>query len=360
MTAPALPARYRSVLRSRRGFSILELIIAISLTMVIAVVVFQIYKIAIDSYIDIRGSIQNLQAYRNAVDKIEIEMSGIVAKACYLPNNREIDDPLGSGFKALDEGIFRTRFLRHQLGFYTSTSPARIDRVIYYHNRSEDEEKLNNNVDDDNDDSPTIPLGHFVDDNGHFMVWRRNDKDLSYADYSALMDGSADTLEDGTPNPKAATEPFFNPFLNETGPTSFGIQEGTPQVAGTKDYGEILARSVNRVTFSYVWTQKGPGGVGIDPKFQYAPVWPHKAYDAMTGLPADVAAARVTTDLTGYKYGLANVLSKDHQKGLSFLALPIAVQVNFEFIRNGESEFLNKTIYIYRSNWNDYLSRATP
>ena len=50
----------------------------------------------------------------------------------------------------------------------------------------------------------------------------------------------------------------------------------------------------------------------------------------------------------------------DHRKGLTYLALPIAVQVNFEFIRNGDSEFINKTIYIYRSEWNEYLSRSQP
>lgn len=360
-SAPAAPNALHPVraLRSRRGFSILELIIAISLTMIIAVVVFQIYKIAIDSYIDIRGSIQNLQAYRNAVDKIEIEMSGIVAKGCYLPHNRNAD-----GFKAVNSGLFQIRFLRHQLGFYTSTAPAKIDRVIYYHNRAEDEEKLSNNVDDDGDDPPPPmpPLGHFVDDNGYFMVWRRNDSDLGYDDYSAPITGTADKLDFVTANPLVALQPFFNPRLDQTGlnPSTFGSNEGTPAVAAAPDTGEILAKNVKRVTFAYVWTQKGVGGVGVDPKFQYANCWPVEDYDPVTGVQTDNLPDQ---DKTGYQYGV-NIPGVpnfgDHRKGLSYLSLPIAVQISFEFIRNGDSEFLSKTIYIYRSSWNDYLGRSVP
>ncbi|MGH7144352.1 MAG: PulJ/GspJ family protein [Planctomycetota bacterium] len=354
----------------RRGFSILELIIAVALTMVIALVIFQIYKVAIDSYVDIRGSIHNLEAYRNAVDKIEIELSGIVAKACYLPNNRDVGDPKGSGFKSIDDGIFQIRFLHHQLGFYTSTNPARIDKVIYYHNRAEDDDKLNNNIDDDGDDWPSDPLGEFTDDNGYLMCWRRDDHQLSYDEYSAAITDPTATHTDGTPDPVVTAQPFFNPYLNETAvtPETFGPQEGTPQTAGTPDYGEILAKSVKMVTFSYVWTKKGPGGKGIDPQFQYAPCWPDKAYDAMTGLQNDWnVPGRVVSDLTGYQYGAQYTVdlsgankAVDHRKGMSYMTLPIAVQINFEFLRNGNPEFMNKTIYIYRSDWNSYLTKATP
>ena len=40
--------------------------------------------------------------------------------------------------------------------------------------------------------------------------------------------------------------------------------------------------------------------------------------------------------------------------------LPSAITTTFEFMRNGDPEYLNKTIYIYRSEWNSYLSRSAP
>jgi len=86
------------------GFTLIELIVSLALTMVIATVIFQMYNVAITSYLEIRGNIQNLQAYRNASDRLEIEMAGIVVKAGYTPDGK---DP--EGFKPLDDKLFRLR-----------------------------------------------------------------------------------------------------------------------------------------------------------------------------------------------------------------------------------------------------------
>lgn len=315
-----------NVTSGRKGFTLIEVMISTFLTVIISLLVFQMYRASIQTFRAAERELRWLAAFRAATDSIERELGSIVWKAGFKPAAPE--HSTGSTppkFKPIDEGLFAIKFREDFIGFYTSLDSRHIDRIGYYHNEAEPRLLWNNGEDDDNDDPPdTGPGGDgglnlLWDDRGSFMRKRTPDSDLSFANYDHTL------------------------------PSDWVIPFGVADSSALFDDGDILADSIHDVLFSYVYITKvetppGSGNLEVEPILRYAKSWP----------PQD-SAGNLDTDHP------ANMLTRapTHPDGpipLPLLTLPLAVQVDFIFKHKGLEKRMTKMIFLYGSLWNKYLN----
>jgi prepilin-type N-terminal cleavage/methylation domain-containing protein len=306
--------RMSGVLRGgRAGFTMIELMVALSLALVIGYAVFYMYTQSIDSYAAAEKELKFLSGFRTSTDFIEREVNSMCWKGGYLPTSG------GGGLKKVNDGMFTTLMFNHCFAFYTSLDGVHIDRVAYYFNPPEDQLEWENGEDDDNDDpqsegiltdasDPRYGLFLFVDDKGSFVRRRWLDSDLKYTDYSSNNYYQTAGVSQGLPT-----------FCLPTGMSG-----------AIADMGEIMADEFSDITFWYVYTNTDSY------KLYYADRWP---YDD----DADVRG-----DKTGLKWGTPTV-------GLSYLTVPLGIQVDFHYQLDGADRVLSKLMIIYSSKWQELL-----
>ena len=316
-----------NVTSGRKGFTLIEVMISTFLTVIISLLVFQMYRASIQTFRAAERELRWLAAFRAATDNIERELGSIVWKAGYKPAAPEHSQ--GStppDFKPIDKGLFAIKFREDFIGFYTSLDSRHIDRIGYYHNEAEPRLLWNNGIDDDNDDPASdangvvLPpdLGLLVDDRGSFMRKRTPDVDLTFAEY------------------------------DHTTASDWPIPFGLTGSGDLYDDGDILADSIHDVIFSYVYITKvetptGSGNFEVEPVLRYAKSWPPQdaAGNLDTSHPANMLVRGATVTL---------------EKELPLLTLPLAVQVDFIFKHKGLEKRMTKMIFLYGSLWNKYLN----
>jgi type II secretory pathway pseudopilin PulG len=290
------------------GFTMIELMIAISLAVALGFAVFYMYTSSMDSYATAEEELRFLQGFRTSTDFVEREVNSMVWKGGYLPSSG------GGGLKRVDDGIFRTHFSDHCMVFYVSLDGVHIDRAAYYFNPPEPQLTWNNDEDDDMDDpdpfidasDPRKGLLLLYDDMGSFMrrQWRDHVSEkvqLHYSDYVA-------------------------DYMNEL-PSFVGGQL-------SYDLGDIMADGFSDVSFFYVFTRPG------DSKLFYADHWPF----------ADPGSTDTTKDGTGLKWGGV---------ALSYLTVPLGIQIDFHYELDGSDRVLSKLMLIYSSKWQELQSLAS-
>ncbi len=317
-----------NVTSGRKGFTLIEVMIATFLTVIISLLVFQMYQASIRTFRAAERELRWLAAFRAATDNIERELGSIVWKAGYLPGPPHDSNPRPPApeFKPIDEGLFAIKFREDFIGFYTSLDSRHIDRIGYYHNEAEPRLLWNNGEDDDNDDPPDSDdggLNLLWDDRGSFMRKRTPDADLIFSNYNH------------GPMPTGGTGSWPTPF-------------GLPGSSKLFDDGDILADSIHDVIFSYVYITKvetpaGSGNLEVEPILRYAKNWPPQ--DDTGNLDTEHPANKLVR-------GATVALEKE----LPRLTLPLAVQVDFIFKHKGLEKRMTKMIFLYGSLWNKYLN----
>ncbi len=310
--------------RREAGFTLIELLVAMFLTVMVTFMVYTLYDVATGAFAATEAELRYLQAFRSITDKMEVELNSVCFKVGYTPGPGEnVDGWTPPTFKGIGEGMLQIRFENQYVGFYTSTDGRTIDRVEYYYNPPEAKIDQGNGMDDDHDDPNVGPNGYtpndatlpclLIDDKGCFMLHKTLDCDP--------VDWTYDEA-DSEGNPIYLT---FDAYAEDLQPPYFDMGD-------VKDYGDILADGIEDVRFWCLYTRKDRK------EFQVTKTWPADSDDIATN-----------GDDTPYTYG---------GKGLSYMCLPLAIQVDFTFETRGMERKLTKTVYLYSSLWNEFLSRA--
>ena len=319
-------------MRSRRetGFTLIELLVAMFLTVIVSMMVYTLYDVATGAFAATEAELRYLQAFRSITDKMEVELSSICFKVGYIPGPGEsVSGWAPPVFKPINGGILPIRFEKQYIGFYCSVDGRTIDRVEYYYNPAEAKIYQDDGKDSDGDD-PNVTWqtgGGFdpiddnlpcllIDDKGSFMLKRKLDCDPDDWTYDEF---------DADKNEHIYLQ--FGDYSQPFQPPDFSVRP-PPE----PDTGDILAEGIKDIRFWYLYSLREKK------KFQVADHWPFD-YDL---LPTN-------GDRTTYTYG---------DKGLSYLCLPLAVQVDFTFETRGMERRLSKTIYFYSSLWNEFMSKA--
>ena len=293
------------------GFTLIELMTALMLSVVVGLAVYYMYSASIATYTTAEKELQFLAGFRTSTDFMEREVNSMCWKAGYLPVTG------GTTFKPVNDGMLAVHFYHHCAAFYTSLDGIHIDWVAYYFNPPEPKVSWEDGVDNDNDDPESVlPPGDprqglylLVDDKGSMMRQRRLDEDLLYEDYSA---------------PYADLIPNF---------TSQGIDTGSTRTDAT-DLGDILAEGFTEIAFWYVYSKPG------DETLYYSPEWPAEVNDTGDG---------DASDDTGFTWG---------GRGLSYLTVPLGIQIDFHYELDGVDRVLSKLMLIYSSKWHELSTLA--
>ncbi len=297
-------------LKRRAGFTMIELMVALSLSLVVGYAVFYMYTQSIDTYSAAEVELKFLSGFRTSTDFIEREVNSMCWKGGYLPTS-------GAGLlKRINDGMFTVLFDAHVASFYTSLDGVHIDRVAYYFNPPEDQLVWEDDEDNDNDDPELqgkLPMGDLrqglyllVDDKGCFVRRKWQDKDLTYADYSNAV------------------------YMQDlgTGLPTFALPIG--MTGCNADLGEIMAEGFTDISFWYVFTKAN------DKKLYYAEEWP---YDDDLDPKADQTGV-ITKGIIG----------------ASYLTVPLGIQIDFHYNIEGADRVLSKLMIIYSSRWQEILT----
>jgi prepilin-type N-terminal cleavage/methylation domain-containing protein len=384
----------RSVFLGRKGFTLIELMVAMSVTIIITVAIYYMYMSLMDSYRRTDKELKALAAFRTATDRLELELSCIQGGAKYLPPEYTNDTsaPGAVKFKPINDGWLAIRWphghgetpaaanhlANHEtvlnsaglksygdgkcryLGFYTNVKPGCIDRVEYYFNPAEPLLRHADGLDNDGDDlgsdgkdpDPDNGPGLFVDDRGSLVQRRIGDLDI--------LDPTANYPNDLVLTYGRHILDLKNRWKDSVNPENgavalpAGYEYRAPRLTGKsgseKDRGQILADGFSDVTFRFVYTKLKDTAnpqLGMEKRFYYCDSWPYDSDDD------------TSSDSTDQLWPRDNADGKT-PRGLSYLCLPLAVHVNFEFEAQGNYRYFNKSIYLIQSRWNDFLTRKNP
>lgn len=322
---------------SRRGYTLIELLIALGITMLIAATVFYLYTNVLRGMRRAEVELQSLAAYRTAVDTLERNLKYTVVKSGYVPADPPRFKPLSDGLFRLQwpgrwnhlagyaEGKYQDGKCRY-LGFYTSADGVHVDRVEYYFNPPEPSALCANGVDDDHDDDPSDtanPIHLMRDDRGRLMVRRVRDSQITYAQYHNQAPAGADGIE----------APGFPVFC---APHLTGAQDSDC------DRGETIAEGFSDIYFEFIYTSPRADGTL---EFRAASRW-----------PATTDASDTSRDESGQVWPDSRADGRQ-PRALSFLALPLAVRVTFEFSTGAQARRYSHTLLLPQSQWHEFLSR---
>lgn len=295
------------------GFTLIELMAALLLSVVVGMAVYYMYSSSIATYTTAEKELQFLAGFRTSTDFMEREVNSMCWKAGYLPLTG------GSTFKPVDGGMLATHFYPNCAAFYTSLDGVHIDWVAYYFNPAEGGVVWEDGEDNDNDDpeaggllppgDPRQGLYLLFDDKGSMMRQKRLDIDMTYDDYSLAY---GDLI------------PNF---------TADGVDTGSTRL-DSRDLGDIMAEGFTVISFWYVYSKPG------DTVLYYSSQWPAEENDTGDG---------DSTDDTGLTWG---------GKGLSYLTVPLGIQLDFHYQLEGADRVLSKLMLIYSSKWNELSARS--
>lgn len=298
--------------RSSRGFTLIELMTALTLAVVVGMAVYYMYSASISAYTAAEKELQFLAGFRTATDLMEREVNSMCWKAGYLP----ITSSNPGQFKAVNDGMLRTHFFPHCAAFYTSLDGVHIDWVAYYFNPPEPAVAWEDGEDTDDDDPDVggvLPPGDprsgmylLIDDKGSMMRQKRLDRDIPYDEYA---------------NDFSAILPDFSADDVYTGSTRLD----------SRDLGDIMSEGFDEIKFYYVYSKPG------DRILYYTEQWPHDSDTDTSG------------DDTGITY---------FGKGLSYLTVPLGIQIDFHYELEGADRVLSKLMLIYASKWHEMSATA--
>jgi hypothetical protein len=300
-------------------------------------------------YVNLSRSLQKAQqegrvlaALRSTIATLQNQLRGMVVKTAYIPGNPPQFKPLNAGLFRIQwpgtenhlqgcaNGLYQDGKCRH-LGFYTTTNGSHIDRVEYYFNPAEPAGQRANGRDDDFDDDPNDTLNpiHLMrDDTGALMIRTVKDIHINPQQYHNNAPDGADTVD--APGFPAYRAPHL------TG--AFGSDF---------DRGEIAANGFDDVYFEFLYTRRPPPG---DPSGPLTYVWTNR-------WPCTDAPANTTHDDSGEFWPRDNSDGKQ-PRGLSFIALPLAVRVQFEILTGAERRRYSHTILLPQSQWSEFIRRS--
>ena len=323
----------------RRAYTLIELIVSMAITLIIALTVFYFYLNVNEGFQRAERELQRLAAVRNATNAFERHLQCIVCKSGYVPGVPPRFKGIHDGFCRLQwpgaqnhlagyaGGLYQDGKCRY-LGFYSSPDGVHVDRIEYYFNPPEPKLKCSNGIDDDYDDDPsgqTNPSHLFRDDRGRLMLRMVKDTNISYAQYGNWAPDGADGVS--TP-----TFPAFQaPHL-------------TGAAGSDYDHGETVCEGFTDIYFEFLYTRPRAGSGG-DNEFVYAPRWPDTA--DLSGTSKDDTGQIWPRDASDGKT----------PRGLSFLTLPLAVRITFVYEAGGTTQKLTHTIALPQSQWRQLAER---
>ncbi len=220
--------------RRRLGFTLVELLVAMAITVILGMVVVMAYNSSMQSYYLTERKLQALAAFRNTADRLEREVNSMVFKSGvwerpvveydsgpgrfyniwwetmvkYIngdptsPNpgiSRRASSPVNMDWQVASDGrsLYQINFRPRYLGYYSTPDGFTIDRTELYFNPPEDKQVWANGEDDDADDpGGATGLRILYDDRGCLMFRKKLDEDMVWAEW---YDKDANTFSDGSP-----------------------------------------------------------------------------------------------------------------------------------------------------------------
>lgn len=332
---------------SRRGLTLVEVLVAVSLALILIFTSYHMFQALTRSVGRAEEDRLMMGGIRAVTESLQRDLECAVVKAGYRPDG---------GFKALDGGLFRLQwphapgaaphlrsdhpdYARYQdgrcryLGFYTSGDRERIERVEYYFNPGEASALRFNRLDDDGDQPGGT--GALVDDSGSLMLRRVSDADLAYDACAEAFPAAPPALQPGPP--------WLTGHPGNAGGSTGG------------DDGTILVNDLEDVTFRFLYTRRerpGDATTPVAPRFEYADRWPFDAEEDLE-TPGEASWAE---DSTGERWPRTEAGGR-RPKGLSYLCLPLAVEVRIEYSREGIPRVYAHTMVLPGSQWHEFLTR---
>jgi type II secretory pathway pseudopilin PulG len=327
-----------------RGYTITELLVSMGITLVLLMMVLFFYLNLSRGVQKAQQELAVLAAMRSTLATLQNHLRSLVYKSGYIPGKAG-ENPL---FKPLNDGMFRIQWpgtVNHlqryatggyqdgkcrYIGFYSTTDGTTVDRVEYYFNPAEPSGKTNNNSDDDFDDDPDDkknPAHLLRDDTGQLMVRIVKDSSIAVAQFHNTPPDGADQIDaSGFPAYRA-------PRLTGTAGSEF-------------DRGEIAAEGFSDVYFDFLYTRRPAD----DPAGPLTYVWTNR-------WPCTDDPASTFSDDSGALWPRDNS-SGGQPRGVSFIALPLAVRVNFVVLLGAERRRYSQTILLPQSQWHEFTRRS--
>jgi prepilin-type N-terminal cleavage/methylation domain-containing protein len=326
----------------RRAYTIVELIVAMAITLVLAMIVFYFYVNISAGLQKAQREIAMLSSIRTACATIESRLRTMTSKSGYIPPPPQ--SPAAAIFKPLDQGLFRIQWPGAEnhlagyadglyqdgkcryLGFYATVDGSHVDRFELWFNPPEPRALQANGIDDDGDDDPDDglnPLHLMRDDRGRLMLRRVKDSEMAYAQYHNAAPDGADGSDAGT------FTAYRAPHLTGAGGSEV-------------DRGDVLIDGLKDVYFEFLYSKPANDSHEIP---AIAPCWP------FSDKPGDTRS-----DLTEQQWPLTSA-NGQQTRGLSFIALPLAVRVRFEVEIGAETRRYEQTLLLPQSQWHEYIRR---
>jgi prepilin-type N-terminal cleavage/methylation domain-containing protein len=265
------------------GFTLVELLVAMFITVVLGTIVVMAYNTSMQSYYRTEKQLQALAAFRNTTDRLEREVNSIVCKSAVYPHPIIVrqsysgywnvvmwdtrvkylhgdawvsSDPypwnIGRGGAAVHNGsarptlaagdwwrvdpggrsIYQINFRPRYMGYYSSLDGFTIDRTEWYYNPPEERLVWANGLDDDGDDPDgEVGMRILYDDQGCLMFRKKFDKDMVWREWDTAA---------GSPNDYR--DAYHGPYSRADFPPGDGDGDGNvDELVGPLTTVELLA-----------------------------------------------------------------------------------------------------------------------
>ncbi len=313
---------------SRSGFTLVELMVAMFVTIVLGTIVVMAYNTSMQSYYRTERQLQALAAFRNTTDRLEREVNSIVCKSSvyshpvaayssntghqatwyavlwdtrikYIHGDAWINSDSyawtqaykgsrsGTATPALNaadywlvdpggRSLYQVNFRPRYMGYYSSLDGFTIDRTEWYFNPPEERRLWANGLDDDGDDPDgDVGLRILYDDQGCLMFRKKFDADMVWREWDTAV-GSPNEYRDKYNGPYSGSE--FPPQDGDgngepdelEGPLVNWDADGDGDVDADdkKDTGTVIGEGFSDLRFYYLY--KLPDS----DEFVYADWWP--------------------------------------------------------------------------------------
>ena len=270
----------------RPGFTLVELLVAMTITVILGMIVVMAYNTCMQAYYRTEKQLQALAAFRNTADRLEREVNSMVFKAgvyerpavgydCGPGNffnlwwqtqikyiNADPVNPnpgvpiLHSGGANLDwhtapngRSMYQINFRPRYLGYYSTGDGFTIDRTEIYYNPPEDKLVWNNGLDNDGDDPDgDAGLKILYGDRGCLMFRKTFDKDMCWAEWYSPAVMLAPRLGSKNLNrfrPNDYRDPYHGPYSRWNFPPSADEISGPLSAADLVASGDLAGTAAD-------------------------------------------------------------------------------------------------------------------
>jgi len=399
----------------KSGFTLVELMVAMFITVILGTIVVMAYNTSMQSYYRTEKQLQALAAFRNTTDRLEREVNSMVFKSSvyahpvvagkdgsgwhrvifwttgikYLHGDAWLNSDPYPWTECTDDGsykpsgvhnpapalgaadwwkvdpggrsLFKINFRPRYMGYYSTLDGFTIDRTEWYYNPPEERRVWSDGKDNDYDDPyGDAGLRILYDDRGCLMFRKRFDKHMRWAEWDAPA-GRPNHYRDSYHGPYSRAD--FPPQADERqGPLVNWDADGDGDTDNDDriDTGTVIGEGFADLRFYYLYKLR------TSDRFIYADWWPWDDDNDPTnanGLDANMPKKTIIPRVGGtYEKSGNDLINKAatvqpaQDFDIAYFTLPMAISVKFTFVVGRQRHVYEKLIYLHASRWLKYLN----